>query len=185
MTQLWRVYCDRSYVTSWISMLRTHELVGDNRLKFAAQLAEMSEELLTLSKEVEKNRKASKDLGTRLERGLAEQEGLVEKARTRFDGAAEELERLLLTKQGESLKDNIVPHASSGPSSASTKQRTFGKAISKLKGPKNAAQVAKQEDEVRMRMGQSSDAYRSQVIGAQAVRQEYFSQQLPKILRVS
>ncbi|SCZ87902.1 BZ3500_MvSof-1268-A1-R1_Chr2-3g05370 [Microbotryum saponariae] len=172
-----------TYVNSWISMLRTHELVGDNHLKFAAQLAEMSDELALLGKEVDKNRKSSKELGTRLERGLAEQESLVDKARTRFDSAAEELERLLLLKQGESLKDNVVPHASTAPSSTSSNKRTFGKAMSKLKGPKNAAQVAKQEEDVRMRMGQSSDAYRSQVIGAQAVRQEYFNLQLPRILR--
>lgn len=76
----------------------------------------------------------------------------------------------------------MVPHSSSGPSTAN--KRSFGKAMSKLKGPKNPAQVAKQEEEVRSRMGQSSDAYRSQVIGAQAVRQEYFNLQLPRILRV-
>ncbi|SGZ20426.1 BQ5605_C021g09275 [Microbotryum silenes-dioicae] len=174
-----------TYVNSWIAMLRTHELVGDNHLKFAAQLAEMSDELALLGKEVDKNRKSSKELGTRLERGLAEQESLVDKARGRFDSAAEELERLLLLKQGESLKDNVVPHASTAPTSTSSNKRTFGKAMSKLKGPKNAAQVAKQEEDVRMRMGQSSDAYRSQVIGAQAVRQEYFNLQLPRILRVS
>ena len=33
-------------------------------------------------------------------------------------------------------------------------------------------------------MGQCSDAYRSQVIGAQGVRQEFFKLQLPRILRV-
>lgn len=56
--------------------------------------------------------------------------------------------------------------------------------MSKLKGPKNPAQVAKAEEEVRSRMGQSSDAYRAQVQGAQSVRQEYFNLQLPRILRV-
>lgn len=74
----------RSFVQSWVSLLRTHELLGDNRLKFAAQLNEMGEELLGINKEVEKNRKATKDLGTRLERGLAEQEALVDKVRCRF-----------------------------------------------------------------------------------------------------
>lgn len=70
-----------SYVHSYLALLRTHELLGDNRLKFAAQLTEMSEELTTLGKEVEKHRKTSKELGTRLERGLAEQEALVDKVR--------------------------------------------------------------------------------------------------------
>lgn len=39
----------------------------------------MSDELIVLGKEVEKNRKTSKDVGMRLERGLAEQEVLVDK----------------------------------------------------------------------------------------------------------
>lgn len=37
---------------------------------------------------------------------------------------------------------------------------------------------------MRSRMGQSSDSYRAQVAGAQSVRQEYFSLQRPRILRV-
>ncbi|GAA6053119.1 hypothetical protein JCM3770_002862 [Rhodotorula araucariae] len=171
-----------SYVSSWLSLLRTHELLGDNRLKFAAQLGEMSDELAVLGKEVEKNRKATKDLGARLEKGLQEQEGLVDKARTRFDSAAEELERLLLLKQGESITPTSIPHAGASGANPS-KGRSFGKAMSKLKGPKNAAQFAKQEEDVRSRMGQSSDAYRAQVAGAQSVRQEYFNLQLPRILR--
>ncbi|KAK4700938.1 Rho GTPase-activating protein RGD1, partial [Phenoliferia sp. Uapishka_3] len=170
-----------SYVQSWISLLRTHELLGDNRLKFAQQLNEMGDELGGINREVEKNRKSSRDLGTRLERGLSEQEALVDKARVRFDSAAEELERLLLIKQGESLRDPIAPYTSNAPPGG--KQRTFGKAMSKLKGPKTVAQLAKQEEEVRSRMGQSSDSYRAQMIGMQSVQQDYFSVQLPKILR--
>ncbi|GAA5878041.1 hypothetical protein JCM8547_005603 [Rhodosporidiobolus lusitaniae] len=173
-----------SYVSSWLSLLRTHELLGDNRLKFAAQLSEMGDELNVLGKEVEKTRKATKDLGTRLERGLQEQETLVDKARGRFDSAAEELERLLMLKQGETVTPSSLPHSSASTSShGPSKGRSFGKAMSKLKGPKNPAQVAKMEEDVRSRMGQSSDAYRAQVAGAQSVRQEYFNLQLPRILR--
>lgn len=129
-------------------------------------------------------------------------------ARSRFDNAAEELERLLILKTGESIKDTAISHAASNTSSSNlssgggggggssingsggtgsgpVNKRSFGKAMSKLKGPKNPAQVAKQEEEVRSRMGQCSDAYRSQVLGAQAVRQEYFNLQLPRLLRVS
>lgn len=81
------------------------------------------------------------------------------------------------------ITPSSVPHAGSSAADKS-KGRSFGKAMSKLKGPKNAAQLAKQEEEVRSRMGQSSDAYRAQVAGAQAIRQEYFNLQLPRILRV-
>lgn len=68
-----------SYVSSWLAMLRSHELVGDNRLKFSAQLAEISEELLTLSREVDKARKLGREFGSKLERGLQEQDTLVDK----------------------------------------------------------------------------------------------------------
>lgn len=173
-----------SYVSSWLTFLRTHEVVGEHRLKFAAQLSEMSDELTALGKEVDKNRKAAKELASKLEKGLQEQEALVDRARVRFDSAAEDLERLLVLKQGEMVTPSSVPHAgSSHAAGASSKGRSFGKAMSKLKGPKNAAQYAKQEEEVRTRMGQTSDSYRAQVSGAQSLRQEYFQTQLPRLLR--
>lgn len=118
----------------------------------------------------------------------------------RFDSSAEELERILVQKQGESLRDpSNIPHAYGLPSTASSSslspaaaslattnsKRSFGKAMSKLKGPKSSAQLVKQEEDARNRVGQSSDAYRSTVNGAQAVWSEYFNLQLPRILRVS
>lgn len=44
--------------------------------------------------------------------------------------------------------------------------------------------MQRQEDETRVRMSQTSDAFRQAVLEAQSVRQEYFNSQLPKILRV-
>jgi hypothetical protein len=37
--------------------MKIHEIIGENRIKFAARLLEMSEELTLLVKEVDKNRK--------------------------------------------------------------------------------------------------------------------------------
>lgn len=37
--------------------MKIHEIIGDNRVKFATRLNEMSEELSMLIKEVDKNRK--------------------------------------------------------------------------------------------------------------------------------
>jgi hypothetical protein len=37
--------------------MRLHEVIAENRLKLSAQLEEMGEELSTLAKEVDKNRK--------------------------------------------------------------------------------------------------------------------------------
>lgn len=45
-------------------------------------------------------------------------------------------------------------------------------------------QIARQEDDIRAKMSAASDAYRKAVLETQAMRQEYFNFQLPRILRV-
>jgi hypothetical protein len=50
---------------------------------------------------------------------------------------------------------------------------------------KGSVSIQRQEDDVRARMGQSSETYRKAALESQALRQEYFNFQLPKILRVS
>lgn len=47
----------RSFVTAWQASLRVHEMMAENRLRFAQRLNEMSDELNNLAKEVDKNRK--------------------------------------------------------------------------------------------------------------------------------
>ncbi|PIL25298.1 transporter [Ganoderma sinense ZZ0214-1] len=170
-----------SFVTAWHASMRTHELMADSRMKFATRLNEMSEELNNLVKEVDKSRKLTKELATRYERALQESESLTEKTKARFDMTGEELERLLLQKEGESLKDNAMQ----GRSPVNGK-RVIGKAVAKggmlLKG-RNPQNIQRQEDDIRARMSSASDAYRKAVTDTQTIRQEYFNFQLPRILR--
>lgn len=49
---------------------------------------------------------------------------------------------------------------------------------------KNTKQIQRQEDDIRARMSVASDMYRKSVTDTQAMRQEYFNFQLPRILRV-
>ena len=51
----------RSFVSAWQSSLKIHETMAENRVRFAQRLNEMSEELATLVKEVDKNRKQVRD----------------------------------------------------------------------------------------------------------------------------
>ncbi|KAM5544270.1 hypothetical protein V8D89_001930 [Ganoderma adspersum] len=170
-----------SFVSAWHASMRTHEQMADSRLRFALRLNEMSEELNNLVKEVDKNRKVTKELATRYERALQESESLTEKTKARFDMTGEELERLLLQKEGESLKDNALQ----GRSPVNGK-RVIGKAVAKggmlLKG-RNPQNIQRQEDDIRARMSSASDAYRKAVTDTQTIRQEYFNFQLPRILR--
>lgn len=66
-------------------------------------------------------------------------------------------------------------------------KRALGKAMTKggllFKG-KGAGSLGKQEEDVRSRMATASETFRKAVLESQALRQEYFNFQLPKILRV-
>ncbi|KAF4610559.1 hypothetical protein D9613_006706 [Agrocybe pediades] len=171
-----------SFVSAWQSSMRIHESMADNRIRFAQRLNEMSEELGNLVKEVDKNRKQTKDLATRYERALQESETLTEKCKNRLDFTSEELERVLLQKEGESFKDTGLQ--SRGGHAGG--KRAIGKAVAKggllLKG-KNPGNIQRQEDDIRSRLSNASDQYRKAMTETQAMRQEYFNFQLPRILR--
>ncbi len=162
-----------SFVSAWQSSMRVHEMMAENRLRFAQRLNEMSDELSTLVKEVEKNRKhvcvlrvflsppllslnpkllfsdgfeililkQTKELATRYERALQDSETITEKCKNRLEVSSEELERVLLQKEGESFKDTAVQSRSGGGVAG---KRAIGKAVAKggllLKG-KNPGNV--------------------------------------------
>jgi hypothetical protein len=178
-----------SFVTAFTTLLKTHDILADNRIKMSLQLTEMSEQLIEMAREVERSRKSAKDLGARLERNLTDSEISTEKSRNRFDVSVEDLEKILLSKAGENAKDsNNFPSTgtdSYGLGAAGAGKKTFGKAMSKLKGgPKNPAQMQRMEEEARAKMNSMSDAYRQQVLATQTVRQEYFNLQMPRMLKV-
>lgn len=171
-----------SFVTAWQSSMRLHELMAENRIRFAHRLNEMSEELASLAKEVDKNRKQTKELASRYERVLQDAEINMEKSKARLDISSEELERVLLQKEGESFSESAVqvkPGVLGG-------KRVLGKAVAKggllLKG-KNPGNILRQEDDIRLRVSNASDSYRKALNDTQAMRQEYFNFQLPRILR--
>ncbi|PCH44144.1 GTPase activating protein [Wolfiporia cocos MD-104 SS10] len=172
-----------TYVTAWQSAMKTHERMAENRIQFAARLHEMSQELATLAKEVDISRKQTKDLASRYEKTLQESEATTEKCKARFDVTAEELGRLLLQKEGEPYRDTQVQGRA--PAGVGGK-RAIGKAVAKggmlLKG-RNPGNLQRQEDDVRARVSKESDAYRKAVTETQAIRQEYFNFQYPRLLR--
>jgi hypothetical protein len=52
-----KVGLSRTFVNAWQSSMKLHDIMAENRLRFAQRLNEMSEELANLNKEVEKNKK--------------------------------------------------------------------------------------------------------------------------------
>ncbi|KAJ9106365.1 hypothetical protein QFC21_001511 [Naganishia friedmannii] len=176
-----RAFCKAgSFVEAYNATLRVHDTLAQNRLRFAQRLIEMSDELINLAKEGERLRKVHKESGSRHEKSVQDAEFAMEKAKSRFDSTAEELERILVTKEGESIKD---ANGISG-SGKEAKRGGIGKAMSKgLFKAKNPAQIQRQEDETRARMNSASEQFKKAVQDNQATKQEFFNLQLPKILR--
>lgn len=175
-----------TFVTSYSALLRTHELLGDNHLRLSGQLIETADQLLELSKETERTRKTGKDVGARLEKALSEAESNMDKSRLRYESAAEELERCVLQKAGENVKDasSLVQSTSYNPSVAGAgSKRTFGKAMSKLKSTKGFGGSSRPEEELRVKVANTSEAYRKEVSACQAVRREHWVVGLPRVLR--
>lgn len=193
-----------TFVTSYSAFLRTHEMLGENHLKFSSQLADMAEHLTELSRETERQRKNGKEVGQRLDKVLNDAELGMDKAKTRFDSSVEELERCLMSKAGEhpsgraefqQTNPNLNSHSSSSssmslssqangplPSQPSSK-RTFGKAMSKLKSGGKSGFSGRSEEELRVKMAGASDEYRKQVQFCQGVRREHWVVGIPRILR--
>ncbi|ORY33022.1 Rho GTPase activation protein [Naematelia encephala] len=176
-----------TFVAAYQSSLKLQNSLAENRIRFSQRLNEMSDELLGLAREGEKLRKMHKENGARYQGILQESEMVMDKAKARFDATAEELERVLVAKEGESIKESGMRSGGAGSSSGGNKGRGIGKAMTKggllFKG-KGAASMQRQEDDVRARMAQASETFRKAVLESQALRQEYFNFQLPKILRL-
>lgn len=47
----------RTFGDAWISMLKVHEIIGNQRIKFAAAISDAAEDLVSLGKSIEKERK--------------------------------------------------------------------------------------------------------------------------------
>ncbi|GJE93311.1 RhoGAP-domain-containing protein [Phanerochaete sordida] len=171
-----------SFMGAWKHTLKLHEDIAASHIKMASNLKEQIEELSKVIDGSERERKQTKDLAGRYERALQDAESATEKSKNRVEITAEELERVLIQKEGESLRDTGVQ----GRSPGGHRTRVIGKAVAKggmlLKG-KNPGNIQRQEDDIRQRMSAASDQYRKNMTDTQAIRQEYFNFQLPRILR--
>ncbi|CAG8756298.1 15675_t:CDS:10, partial [Dentiscutata erythropus] len=95
-----------SYGENWLYMLKLHESIGENRVKFAAAIQEISEEITALYKETDKSRKNLKDSGQKHERTIQDAEQALEKAKNKYETHSEDWERSILIKNGEAMEED-------------------------------------------------------------------------------
>lgn len=168
-----------SYGSSWKSMLHAQEALSENHYRFATKLTAISDDIALLVRDAERQRRQHVDMGHRLEKSLTDAEASVDRARIRFDIAAEDLERVFLVKQGDT---NRAADMSIG---TAANKRTLGMSFTKggLFKNKNPQQILRHEDEFRAKKNHAHETLRNEAQATQTVRQEYFQQHLPHILR--
>lgn len=82
-----------SYSTQMAEVMRVHERMGDNGMQFALSLHQMHEDLNELSNNMERGRKNWKHEGLDSEKKASDAEALMQKAKAKYDGLAEDYDR--------------------------------------------------------------------------------------------
>ncbi|KAI8368301.1 Rho GTPase activation protein [Radiomyces spectabilis] len=150
-----------TYGDAWTSMLKVHETVGEQRIKFSADISEVADDLQLLYKDTEKGRKQVKDVGLKHEKNLMEADASLEKCKQRYELQSEDWERAILQKNNDPLH---VP-----------KKGLF-------KNNRTQAQLNRMEEDARIKATMADQNYRQQLQTTNASRVEYFHVHLPKIL---
>lgn len=68
-----------TYGLIWTSFLKVHEAIGEQHIKFSADIAEVTDDVHIMSKDTEKSRKQVKEIGVRHERNKLDSELALEK----------------------------------------------------------------------------------------------------------
>jgi len=82
-----------SYVTRLDEAMRLHDRIADNGMQFSLALHQMHEDLNELSLNMEKGRKHWKHEGLNAEKRATDAETAMEKAKSKYDGLAEDYDR--------------------------------------------------------------------------------------------
>ncbi|KAF2132267.1 RhoGAP-domain-containing protein [Dothidotthia symphoricarpi CBS 119687] len=141
-----------SYQAQFEQVLHANERIADNGTQFGLALHAMHENLLQLANKMDGGRKTWKQQGLTAENKVQDAERLAEKAKTKYDQLAEDLDRVKTGDTGAGRK--------------------FG-----LKGPKSAAQ---HEEDLQRKVQAADQDYATKVQTAQAYRKELVAMTRPQ-----
>lgn len=108
----------RTFGDVWISMLKVHENIGNQRIKFAATISDSAEDLLSVGRSIEKERKKVlvlarpkrcdllimeqiKDAGMHYEKLVTDADLQLEKSKQKFENTNEEWGRAVSQRNQE------------------------------------------------------------------------------------
>ncbi|PWW79969.1 RhoGAP-domain-containing protein [Tuber magnatum] len=145
-----------TYARSFEETTQIHERIAENGIQFSLALHQMHEDLTELSNNMEKGRKHWKQIGSTVEKKLHEAELLADKAKTKYDTAAEEWDR-----------------ARSG-------DRRSGKTPFSLRGARNGPRY---EEDLQRKVAVADSEYHSKVQLANTHRHDAINSLRPQTVR--
>ncbi|RCH80462.1 hypothetical protein CU097_001481, partial [Rhizopus azygosporus] len=148
----------------WISILKVHETIGNQRIRFATSITESAEDLLSLSKHIEKDRKKIKDTGMHYEKQVQEADIQLEKSKQKFEATNEEWGKAVSQRNQEPTNPG--------------KKNLF-------RSSRTAAQLDRNESDCRSKMDAADTQYKLQQKKTIQAHTEYYETHLPKVLSVS
>ncbi|KAI8375018.1 Rho GTPase activation protein [Choanephora cucurbitarum] len=146
----------------WISMLKVHEIIGNQRIKFATSISDLAEDLLSLGRNIEKDRKKIKDAGMHYEKLVADADLQLEKSKQKFENTNEEWGRAVSQRNQEPTQPS--------------KKNIF-------RSSRTPAQLDRTENDCRNKMDAADAQYKIQQKKTVQAHAEYYETHLPKILR--
>ena len=144
-----------SYASQLAEVMKVHERMADNGMQFALSLHQMHEDLNELSANMERGRKQWKHEGLDAEKRASDAEAAMHKAKTRYDGLAEDYDR---ARTGD----------------------TKGSKRLGLKGPKSAEQY---ESDMLRKTQQADQEYEERVKQAKSHREKLISSERPRAVK--
>ncbi|KAG4100936.1 RhoGAP-domain-containing protein [Neocallimastix lanati (nom. inval.)] len=169
-----------TYNESWNQFLELHEKIGNNRIKFAESIGNVTENLFTLLKNTERSRKQLKEAGLKYQKTVSDSEALLEKAKIKYETSSEAWEEAILEKER-----HFVEHFGNQNLQQMSGFNTITKKKVSLfsKNNVNPTKLQKVEDEARNKAAQANEAFKQQLVSTNATRREFFGKNLPRILR--
>jgi hypothetical protein len=184
---------DGTFGDSWIKFCQLHEKIGHLRLSFATGIHELSDEISNVAKNTERSRKQLKEAGQKQLKVVQESETLLEKAKLKYEWTSEDWEKAILQLDQQdpshalshlSVSPGVTPADAASTKKGSSLQKSIS--LTLFRGSSSATastKLAKTEEEARHKASEANEAYKLQLIRTNALRQQYFAQQLPQVIR--
>ncbi|TPX37055.1 hypothetical protein SmJEL517_g00861 [Synchytrium microbalum] len=163
-----------SFRDTWKKICSVHERVGEVKQRFSESLAEIAGDVNAVHIEAVTSRKNLKVGGGNHWKMVVEAESALEKAKSKYEGACTEWETSINQLAGGAQSQLGPPGM----------KKSASHPFTMFKGSPSPSKLAKNEDDLRMRVAGLNDSFKRQLENVQGKRAHYFSKLLPTLIGV-